>query len=192
MKFAAVFSSLLVAASAAVIPRDNGLDTFTLQAQKVAPKPLPSFGDLQWLGSGIQSVGGPLGWFNSTHTQLKVFIQYNATEGIAFDSTQTARTVYLRPEGEDGLSEAVLGNPDMEANADQMRSTNFTINPTMVNPGETHYLFGYLKQYFHAWTACPSTEGDGWQLYFGKRNGGSKRGCTDPFSLEVFYTSGKQ
>jgi hypothetical protein len=109
----AVFSTLIVAAAAAVIPRQTGLKTFTLQAQGVAPDPLPSFGDLQRLGNKPQDVGGPIGWFNATHTPLKLFIQYNADEGTAFDSSNTARTVYLRPEDADGLSEVVLGNPEV-------------------------------------------------------------------------------
>ena len=96
---------------AAVIPRSD-LDTFSLSAVHSAPEPLPQLGNVSWLGAGLQAVGGPLGWFgSSTHTALKLFIQYNAKEGIAFDSTKTSRTVYLRPAGANGLSEVVLGAP---------------------------------------------------------------------------------
>jgi hypothetical protein len=115
MKFA-VFSTLIAAAVAAVIPRQtgNGLNTFTLKAQSVAPDPLPSFGNLQWLNNRTTFTNPePIGWFNATHTPLELFIQYNALEGTAFYSHDTALTVYLRPEDADGLSEVVLGNPEV-------------------------------------------------------------------------------
>lgn len=113
MKFSilATLAPLVATATCAVIPRQaqdgNGLATFSLGA----PPSKPALGSVSWLGQGNQAIGGPLGWWTSTHTDFKAFIQYNAAEGIAFDSTKTSRTIYLKPEGTDGLSEVVLGAP---------------------------------------------------------------------------------
>jgi len=110
----AALAPLAATAAAAVIPRqapdNNGLVTFNLAASYDAPDPLPSLGKIAWLGAGVQAIGGPLGWWTGTHTDLKAFIRYNAEEGIAFDSTKSSRTVYLQPEGADGLSAVELGS----------------------------------------------------------------------------------
>jgi hypothetical protein len=69
-----------------------------------------------WLGTGRMAVGGPLGFWNgdsSKKTDATMFIQYNKQEGIAFDATNTARSLYL-VKGEEGKPmEAVLGAPNV-------------------------------------------------------------------------------
>ncbi|KAF8533781.1 hypothetical protein BDD12DRAFT_897815 [Trichophaea hybrida] len=174
-------------ASAAALP---GLQTFTLHAPYPAASPLPSSGSLSWLGTGTQSVGGHLGWWNSDapHTSLTAFIQYNKKEGIAFDATNTARTMYLKAPRADGLREVELGNPQMEPQPDQTLETNFTISATMVNPGQPDYWLGYLWKQEDMWSACLQKEG--WRLLFGKVQGEPSTGCTNNFWLEVRYVGG--
>jgi len=127
----ASLAPLVATATSAVIlrrgPNTNDLVTFNLAASHSAPDPLPSLRNISWLGTGVQAIGGPLGWWTSTHTDLKAFIQYNKDEGIAFDSTKSSRTIYLKPEGADGLSEVELGAPQVSSPTTKRRSHSFFV-----------------------------------------------------------------
>jgi len=173
------------------LPRDNGLKTFTLQADYTAPKGIANLGSAGWLGSGRQTVGGPLGWWdnNVPQTDAILFVQYNAKKGIIFDSTQTARTLYLKEPNSQGLRELVLGAPALESHPDKVLEKDWSLGATMVTPGQPHYWLGYQGKYVDAWSACDTPQG--WKLYFGAvKNGRPASGCTTNFELEVKYQGG--
>ncbi|CCX17453.1 Similar to hypothetical protein [Tuber melanosporum Mel28]; acc. no. XP_002837685 [Pyronema omphalodes CBS 100304] len=137
-----------------------------------------------WLGTGRMAVGGPLGFWNgdsSKKTDATMFIQYNKQEGIAFDATNTARSLYLVKGDGNKPMEAVLGAPNGNP---QYLETNFTITETMLHPGKRTYYFGYLGKWNEQWTACPTADGFG--LFFGGVPDAAK-GCTKGFNLEVKY-----
>lgn len=77
------------AASPILKSRDSGLpDTFKLLPGPDAPAEIAGLGYVQWDGA----LGGNLGWFpdNENATDVTSFIQYNAKNGIAFYSRNTA------------------------------------------------------------------------------------------------------
>jgi hypothetical protein len=92
------------------------LKTFTLQAIN-SKLPLgysgqPKGETLQWkplyTHESTRSAGGPIGWgFEPSDKAviLNLFVQFNAKEGVVFDSTDTARTIIIRKSGQ-----VVLGN----------------------------------------------------------------------------------
>lgn len=115
MRIALALFLLPLAGAAPSAQRDsrNGLKTFTLKADYTAPEGIANLGPASWLGSGRQTVGGPMGWWDDgiSQTDAILFVQFNAKKGIIFDSTQTSRTLYLKEPNNQGLRELVLGAP---------------------------------------------------------------------------------
>lgn len=160
-------------------PAIPGVASFTLKAGPGAPSGLAGR-IVTWDGTS----GGNLGFFsNSGAKDLSSFIQYNATEGIAFYARNTALQVYLRPTHGTPQYLAKLGNPQMDDEAALTLSTNFTVSAWAVEPGEVHYAFGYDWK-DSIWSACGGP--DEYTLYYGEV-GTPGAGCTANFGLELFY-----
>lgn len=71
-----------------VLQRRDNPKTFKLKPAPDAPAEVAGLGYVQWDGT----LGGNLGWFpdNENATDVSTFIQYNAKDGIAFYSRNTA------------------------------------------------------------------------------------------------------
>jgi len=180
MQFTLTILALASAASALFVPRaSNELKVFTLSAPG-APSPIAKLGNASWNGKG-NAAGGKTGWFKHD-TELKIFIQNNKLEGIAFDSTNTARELVLKkPAGKKDRRELVLGQPKKGD-----KTKKFTIDMFAVDPEKPPTVaFGYNNRYLDIWSACGS-KAKGYTLWFGK-DASKGEGCTDQFTLEATY-----
>jgi len=162
----ALLSTLLPLASAMVLPRAASPHTFKLIPTStdtaIAGKPLA------WDTTTNSENGlGPLGWPANNAQTVTAFVQFDATTGIVFDSTNTARTFYLR-----GNKEAILGNPSVDPSTESKEENKWIIESDK---------FGWDGK-FDQWYACKDAD---YKLFWGK----SEEGCTDNFELTVEWTN---
>ena len=144
---AAAFTTTTAAPTPA--PGIPGVASFTLKAGVGAPAGLAGR-IVTWDGT----FDGNLGFFHNTGAKdLSAFIQYNATEGIAFYARNTALQVYLRPTHGSPQYFAKLGNPVNDPEPALTLSTNFTVSAWAIEPGQVHYAFGYDWNAW-VWSAC--------------------------------------
>lgn len=176
--FTAAFTATTAAPTPAPASSIPGLASFKLKADSNAPTGIAGR-TVTWDGT----FGGNLGFFNSGATVLDAFIQYNATEGIAFYARNTAYQVYLRPTHGNPQYFAKLGNPDRDDAPALTLSTNFTVSEWATESGEVNYAFGYDWN-AGIWSACGGP--DEYTLYYGAV-GTPRDGCTANFGLDLFY-----
>ena len=62
---------------------------------------------------------------------------------------------------------------------------DWTVQTTMLNPGQRLNYLGYKGHAVDFWSACRSAKG--WTIYFGKLKGKPAKGCTHNFSLQIKY-----
>ncbi|RPA91610.1 hypothetical protein L873DRAFT_1780897 [Choiromyces venosus 120613-1] len=170
----ALFTAAFIPTTAAPTP---GVASFKLKADSTAPAGLAGR-IVTWDGT----LDGNLG-FSKSAEEFSAFIQFNATEGIAFYAHNTALRIYLRPTHGTPAYFAKLGNPLNDAVPALTLSTNFTIGAWAVEPGEVHYIFGYNENY-GVWSACGGP--DEYTLYYGVVTA-PRAGCTANFGLDLFY-----
>jgi len=174
------FLALVSAASALVIPRTStGPEVFTLSAPG-APSHIAKLGRASWDGVG-NAAGGDAGWFKHG-TELKIFIQNNKKEGVAFDSTNTVRELVLkkRVDANEDRRKLVLGQKKDGEEAEKFGIDMFAVDPK--KPATV--AFGYDHRYQGLWAACESKKG--YTLWFGE-DASKGPGCTEQFTLEVTY-----
>jgi len=177
MKTSSIVLALAAAASAAVLPRDDGVKAFKLVPGSNAPADIADLGAVDWDGVS----GGYLGFFKGK-TEFTSFIQYNAKEGIAFYEKDTANELYVAPSGSTPAWVAKVGNPEQEASPDSTESTNWT-----VNGDAAPYYLGYGPLYESAWSVCTPVNGTGTAtLYYGA-DVTPRSGCSEAFNLVVEY-----
>jgi len=163
----AALTVLLPLASAMVLPRASSPHIFKLKPTSTEPKIAGKY--LTWdMATNSQNGLGPLGWYTTDSNEVSAFVQLDATSGIVFDSTNTARSFYIR-----GGKEAILGNPNVDPSSETKVEDKWVIKDDK---------FGWDGK-FDQWHACE--RGNGWQLLLGE--GGD--GCTGQFDLEVEWTN---
>jgi len=176
--FTAAFTATTAAPTPVPAGGIPGVASFKLKADSSAPTGIAGR-TVTW----DKTLGGNLGFFNNGATVLDAFIQYNATEGIAFDASNTARQVYLRPTHGSPQYFVKLGNPSLDDAPALTLSTNFTVSEWAVEPGEVNYAFGYDWNAW-IWSACGGP--DEYTLYYGAQET-PRDGCTANFGLALFY-----
>lgn len=154
------------------IRADDSLDVFTLHAVSPAQA-----GPAEWLStdtaSGNQSPGGPLGWWKSSKgTDLTAFVQFEKKAGVVFDSLNTVRSLWLRPDGRVYLGGSVT---EEGKNSDE---TPWTITKRY---GSTKEWFG-VKGASKGWVLCSGSSGK--SLYWDPKDA---KKCTKLDGLEVVY-----